>query len=215
MSATNRVYDMPASDEDLRRKNACPDCERDFSTPFNLRRHRACFHKNVSDDETDSVLSQNDSEEEEMETENSEYESENSECESEDSADESENSECESEDSEDENDDPSVFDDLVDDTVSLYDERKEERINDLMANGMEEKEAESVAHQQLLPFYKKTLRCLFVNYVNDMFRKRSHPLFKDIISKIEKYEKKGFNPDEAIKAAVSYRKHAIDNLIPL
>jgi len=64
-----------------------------------------------------------------------------------------------------------------------------------------------------MPKIQKTLRMLFTNYIIGMTEKRNTSLMKAILKKAKEYANDGFSARAAIKAAVSYRKHMIYDLI--
>ena len=109
--------------------------------------------------------------------------------------------------------DNSIFDNFVKVAVESHKDEFEAISDELMSEGMNEDDVESQVHEQLMPRYSKSLRKLFANYMTGMIEKRKHPLFKAIMKKAKEFEKDGFDVDAAIKAAVSYRKHSIENLI--
>ena len=200
--------DSVATFEPKRRKYECHDCDKTFTKRYNLERHNLKMHDEGDEEDSDSSISDNDS-----------ISDTSSHSDSEASADEEgSDEEEESDDTEDEDEeqiDNSVFDNFIQTAVSPYNDEFEMKSEEFMSEGMTEKEAACLANQQLMPHYSKSLRQIFVHYMVDMAEKRKHPLFKAIMKTAKEYQQDGFDEDAAIKAAVSYRKHSIENLIPL
>ena len=59
----------------------------------------------------------------------------------------------------------------------------------------------------------KTLQHLYARNMIDIHEHRRHPLYKAIMYKVKELQDDGFTLSEAITSAVSYRKHAIRNLV--
>ena len=105
-------------------------------------------------------------------------------------------------------------------TIKLH----EEELDDLMGKEEDEdmenkdclkrKKQMTISAIQNSSSAKKTLRRLFVKNVINVHQERNHPLYKAIMKKAkELMDNEDFELDEAINAAVSYRKHAIYNLL--
>ena len=61
----------------------------------------------------------------------------------------------------------------------------------------------------------KTLQGIFVDYLLDLEDKKEDPLFQAIMRKAKDLQlKEDFDSDDAIRAAVSFKKHSISKLIP-
>ena len=195
---------------DLRAKFVCSYCEKRFATRYSKKRHENNFHTietdtstvdsaaessyvtKTSSDVTDNTpASALDEEEEENETTCT---SQNSS----DSGDQIEHSEC------DEEDHP--FDDLLREAFECHHEEYSQLNCDDEVNVNRQKRSD-------FKRVSKTLRELFVDYILDMEEKMSTPLFKTILRKAEEYEEEGFDRDEAVKAAVDYRKFSIEKLL--
>ena len=115
----------------------------------------------------------------------------------------------------------SPFNDLIELSYQYHSEEREElktKILEEIDNVNEEDEfteedAQREADSILMPKIKKTLRILFTNYIIRMTEKRNTSLMKAILKKAKEYVNDGFSDRAAIKAAVSYRKHMIYDLI--
>ena len=125
------------------------------------------------------------------------------------------NEESMSEDSDDE--DMSVTDeeghpfrDLVEEALRCY----EEEYCQLTSRQQGDDDAQE--RSDLKRRISKTLRGIFVDYLLDHEDKKRDPLFKAIMRKAKDLRlKEDFDPDDAIRAAVSFKKHTISKLIPL
>ena len=192
--------------ESTRGKYECPDCGKFFVTRYNRNRHIRTIHdEGEEEEESENSISDRDSVNDEASISDSQ---ENADEDMED-----DEREEEEEESEDEQQDDSIFANFVHNAVASHKDEFEAISDELVGEGMSEDDAEMEAHEQLMPRYSKSLRKIFIHYMVDMIEKRNHPLFKAIMKKASEFEKDGFDIDAAIKAAVSYRKHSIENLI--
>ena len=128
-------------------------------------------------------------------------------------AEESDNASTSSEEYESDYED-SVFDAIVNQAVSSHEGKRHALIEKFIDVGMNEKEANMEATATLIPKYKKSLTQLFIASLLHMERMKNHPITKAIMRKVRKLESKSMDRDEAIRAAVSYRKHLVHRLFP-
>ena len=113
------------------------------------------------------------------------------------------------------NEEEYAFKDLIAMTNILLSEKSKKLVNKFKdADNLDTDEAIQKNDLQLRSEYEKTLRTLLANYINLLFQKQDTKLWKSILKNIKKLRQKGFSKDEAIKAAVSYRKYAINALLP-
>ena len=170
----------------------CEECDRKFVTRYNLMRHKKSFH----DDEMST--SEHSSNEDESEADESD----------------AENSSEESEDEEgDEREVSNIFRKLVEKAVNKHEDELVPIVEDIMENkNMSEKEATKQAFLDN-DDVKKTFRKLFLKNVIEIDEHRHHPLFKAIMEKAKELMDDGLDREEALTAAVAYRKHAIYNLL--
>ena len=94
------------------------------------------------------------------------------------------------------------FDDLVNKTLHSYEKA-------ICRDGNDLTEASNLRRQ-----FSKSLRRNFTDYFLHLHAKKQDPLFQNIMKKIKSLRKKGFSSEEAIRAAVAYWKHPIENIIP-
>ena len=141
--------------------------------------------------------------------------SEHSSNEDESNADESdaENSSEESDEEGDERDVSNIFRKLVGKAINKHVDELLPIVEDYMENkNISEKEATIQAFLDN-DDVKKTLRKLFLTNVIEIDEHRHHPLFKAIMEKAKELMDEGLDREEALTAAVAYRKHAIYNLV--
>ena len=107
-----------------------------------------------------------------------------------------------------------VFRDMIERAYATHKDEKMELKSGLVGHGLSDAEASEMAHKELLPKYRKTLRSLFLEDLMKMQLMRKHPAYKSIMKKVRELEDEDFDRDEAIRAAVSHRKHLIYRMIP-
>lgn len=207
MDDVNSVASSNSFDH-LPKKFECEICSRKFTTHFNLLRHI----KTVHDDDSESDLS--DTSEDERKEDMSESSSD--EDMSEDGSSDEDMSEEESSSDESSSDDeiivPNMFRKLVAEVWEEHEEELTPITNNYMSNNMSEKEAMIKAIQNSTDA-KKTLRHLFINNIVEVEQQRRHPLYKAIMRKAKELMDDGLGECEALTSAVTYRKHAIYNLL--
>ena len=202
----------------------CPECNISFSRYFNLQRHQKTIHGEDDNDEDkdESAISSQESEKgsETHSSLESERESETSNESTatdvtQETCDKSEDDESSDEEMDQEEDDEDAFRNLIDGALNQYHYKFKELTEQYLENGLRKKDAIDEAFEALRPYYEKALKNHFTNYTADMFVKRRNPLFRSILKKIKDFQNDGLSEDEAIKSAVSYRKHSIYNLLNL
>lgn len=179
----------------------------------------ASNHSSVSNEAgTGSTVSDKSSEDKSNSQEEDEEEDEESKSQSSDSkSDETDASTDLSEndsDSENEENTDYIFNGILKAALTYNQPKREEIISKLLENGMDESEACRESYDRLIPKYRKALRMLLVNHLLHIVEVRRHPMVKAIMSRVHKLESKGMDREEAIPAAVAYRKHLIDRLVP-
>ena len=184
----------------------CPECDKSFASRFSMKRHQMTKHL------------PEDSEEEEMDEGSSNTEEE-AESETEDETNSSGTSDSEETETDEDEDyrvlpEDVVFSDMIERAYATHKDEKMELKSGLVGNGLDDAEASERTHQELLPKYQKTLRNLFLEHLMKMQLVRKHTVYKSIMKKVRELEDEDFDRDEAIRAAVSHRKHLIFRMIP-
>ena len=182
---------LPSNKMPSLRDYECEECDKVFTRRFNLIRHMEDAHP----------------EEEPSDAEESEAE-ESIDNDSEKGEDESDGEE------EEEEVDNTPFKDLVVQAVESLMDDIDEMADNLMEEGIcDETNVQQECFPRIKPQVQKALRKNFVTYIHGMFKKKRHPLMQSILKRVVKLRRKGLSEDEAIKSAVSFRKHAIDSII--
>lgn len=201
------------------RKYVCSDCDKEFSTLFNLNRHQRKFHdSNQTSDsdcmETSGSNSKETSDNESEETSENESGRESEEG-SEEHTDEDSDSQtsCENSDGED-SEVNNPFESMVNEIVIFYEKKLEEIMTGLIDDNVHEHKAFNIAYNQLLPNFRKSLQNLFVDYLLQIEDMKAHPVYKAIMKKVRHFESDGYEREEAVKAAVDARKYLFDRLLP-
>ena len=190
---------------DFSKKFECEDCDRKFATRYNLERHIDSLHNEDADNMKDKSSS-----EEEMSSAEGSSEEETSSVEG--SSEEEMSSDEDS--SEEEDYAPLMFRKLVIEAINECEDELTPIIDNYMEKGMTENEATKRAFLEN-DAAKKTLRRLFIIQAAEIDEQRRHPLFKAIMEKAKELMAEGFDQCEALASAVTYRKHAIYNLVKL
>ena len=228
MSDDNQSLASNDSFNEMSKKFECKDCERNFSTRYNLKRHIESFHDEDSDimeEEDSDIMEEEDSDimeddnnvsEEDMSNVESSTDEDMSDTESSSKEDrsESETSEEEAEEEEEEENIPQIFLGVVNKVIEMHEDDLTPVFDDYVQNGMAENEATQHAFLES-DAAKKTLRLLFTETILNINEQRKHPLFKAIMAKANELMNDGFDEREAVTSAVAYRKHAIYNLVQL
>ena len=233
------MSDNNTSDDDSfnrRKRFICEECDKTYSTRYNLERHINKFHRDspvilisdsdqsesenesmstddnnedMSDDENDTDINDG-----EHSSDDEKTQSNVSECSSDDEETESNVSEGErsSDDEETESNVTSMFRNIISDTFIEHEDELDPLIEENLENGLTKKEA---GKRALLSSHaaKKTIQHLYAENIFKIMEQRADPLFKAILNKVKELRGNGFKLREAVNSAVSYRKHAIYNLV--
>ena len=178
------------------KKYKCDYCNRKFARLFTLRRHKKTIHDEESSDES--------SEESDMSVDENDSNTE--------SSDDERSSEEDSNDEEEENYPTSMFEKLVRQTINKHEDELSVLVEDMTSKNLFHKEAMKRALLSSKDALK-TLQRLYAQNMIDIIEHRRHPLYKAILYKVKELQDDGFSLSEAITSAVSYRKHAIHNLV--
>ena len=185
----------------------CTQCNKRFASNYSLKRHAELKHPREESEESEGdhsdTLPSDDENDDAMSVEtgsNSGLEGEEDLSSTDEEADH------------DEADD--VFSGMISRAYEQHKLEKRRLISQYEANGASETEATRQAHIELLPKYRKALRNKFKNLLIDMQLIRKHPVYKAVMQKARDLEMDNYERDEAIAAAVSFRKHLINTMIP-
>jgi hypothetical protein len=220
----------------------CEYCGKCFSRTFNLKRHKkVCYLSDIDDRKFNSNqiggalkksknnelygyeagLSENNSD---TEDEDSESESETCETESEDEGDEesaNETSETESEEEDDEESDneprtvKSPWNYLVKKVYKFHSHEHQDMKNRYMQKGFNEEVANSLAHNNLIKDYRKTLREMYSEHILLLQKIKKDPIYEKVMkTKRQLIDEEGYGGSEALQYAIKKRKFLINEIIP-
>lgn len=170
------------------------------------------IHDETEDESTDEMASMTDtdSEEENMSDEGAEE----ADDENQEDTDGSDSEEDESLDEDEEQDFiDTVLAEMMDKAFKVHRNEEKAIATELVEMGVDVKDANARAHEQLLPKFQKTFRRLYKDEVIKLQKLRRHSLYKKVMQKAHELEENGFDQDEAIAAAVSYRKHLLNKIV--
>ena len=173
----------------------CEECDTRFASPFSLRRHMKMQHE---DEESDS---------ESYETQSDDADSNVS------MRDDSEGSTMS--DDEEEEDDKTVFNPMINKACNLHQKefvRLTERYEDV---GLSRKKALRKARAKVIPKVRKSFRKTLLNSILEVDRLTAHPVYSSILKKADQLENDHeYDREEALRTAISARKHYFNSLIP-
>ena len=204
----------------------CDLCDKSYSTSFNLNRHVIQTHDEASDSEDSDVeMSDSDTEENDSEIDSDEEDDNDS--------DEEDDNDSDDEDDTDDEDDNETDTDEADDNDC--DEEKILTLNtsatkrvmeplmplihqlncctmELVRSGKDEDEAFDETYQDHGKKLNKAFRKSIVDLLIDMKTLRTLPLIQQVLKKARDFERKGYDYDNALNAAMSRRKHIFGDL---
>ena len=112
-----------------------------------------------------------------------------------------------------ENESETETNNMVENVYDQFEDVKIAKINALTEEGYDEEEANQAAHRMLLPQYRKAFREKFKQTFLRMEQLRREPLYKEIADTAKELRSEGLSREESIKAAVSKRKHKMNEYI--
>ena len=174
----------------------CDYCDAKFRDQYNLERHIQLKHPDmdVSDEESD---------EEEMDAESDE-----------ENSDEENSEESESEESEDEETVQPETDNMINNVYREFEDDRDAVMEYLVEQGRDEEDARQEAYRQLLPKYRKQFRANLTEVFERMIQLRKEPIYKLVMDTAKDLRDDGLGYRESIRAAISKRKHKINDYIP-
>ena len=187
----------------------CDYCDAKFRDQYNLERHIQLKHPDmdVSDEESE--------EEEEMDASVEEKGGRPRDIfdgPGEESDDDSEPSE--SEESEDEKTMQPETDEMIEKAFREFDDDNEAVMENLVEQGWKEQDAKQEAYRQLLPKYRKRFRSNLIEVLLRINQLRKEPIYKLVMDTAKDLRDDGLGYRESIRAAISKRKHKINEYIP-
>ena len=212
----------------------CDLCDKSYSTSFNLNRHVIQTHDEASDSEDSDVeMSDNDTEEYDSDEENDNNNEIDSDEEDDNDSDEEDDNDSDDEDDTDDEDDNETDTDEADDNDC--DEEKILTLNtsatkrvmeplkpllhqlncctmELVRSGKDEDEAFDETYQDHGKKLNRAFRKSIVDLLIDMETLRTLPLIQQVLKKARDFERKGYDYDNALNAAMSRRKHIFGDL---
>ena len=212
-----------SSEGQVVKRFVCPQCDRKFSTLYSKNRHVNNLHEmenesELTHDNESSASETSNAHSSASETSNahsSAIDGASSETDNDDEEEshdeESMTEDCDNDESmsDDEDDDAYPFEDLVEKALRCH-EQEYSKLASRQQDGDDMKEMSDLKSR-----VSKTLRELFVDYLQDLEAKRKDPLFQAIMRKANQLkEDEDFQMDDAIAAAVAFLKYNINKLIP-
>ncbi len=186
----------------------CNLCDKTFRDSYNLNRHTNRYHSMMGEGEEDVFTTTEENSEESGEESGEESTEESSE-------------EGESDDGEEDSDDEEtptceMYLDILDKVYERYEETKKTLIDEYKKEeGVDDEEASKRAYQRLLPKYRKAFREEYRNMLSKIRELRNDPTHKMVMETVKKLkEEEDFDKDEAVRSAISKRKHLIDRIVP-
>ena len=188
-------------------KFECEECGKHFASNFSVKRHKKDQHGD-GDSDNDSVTTYD-----EAESNNDSIITSSSspmEDESESDVSSSDNSDI----SEEEDVDNSVIDLNIKDSYMSQEKERNNLIQSLTDDNMSIHESKVYANTQLYQKYQKAFRANIIQSLLHCDNFMAHPVMRTIMNKANKLDSDSMDRDEAIRAAVTYRKHLVNRLFP-
>ena len=214
-------------------KRDCPFCHKIFSTGYNLRRHIFKFHEAVLDTEdsgSDDAESNASLEEEsnmDDSISNTSNEDSNIDSSSDSNISDGEVSNMDGVNSASDGDDTVIDEDFktpmliqaasnrILEKLEPIADQVDERKTQLEEDGMDVYDAYDYACQENVDRFNKNYRKSLVDLLIDMRTLHDDPRVKSLLKKARHFEKKGYDYDDALRAAMSRLKHMFNNRLQI
>ena len=184
----------------------CQFCQRTFSRKFNRERHekQGCHMRLMQNQEemdsqdtisedADDIDDKDESDEEDNDTDDDD--------------------EDESTDSDNEDDDSAPLDKLREEAIRDLNSVWEERVEELMMQGLPKEDAEARASNLLLPAYQKRLRTLYLHCLKWYCDLKTDPVHNKVMKTLRRFmEEDEMDYTEAAEAAIKKRKYLLNRL---
>ena len=190
----------------------CDFCDKIFRDRYNLERHMQIKHPEEMDDESEEGVMDFESGQEDMVRDRNGRERCRDIFDDDDDSDNSESDHTESEDSESEESPQPETDTIINNVFRAFEEDKQAVEDYLLDQGRED--AEEEAYRQLLPKYRKKFRANLTEILERMIQLRKEPIYKLVMDTAKDLRSDGLGYKESIRAAISKRKHKINEYIP-
>ena len=193
----------------------CDFCDAMFRDQYNLERHMRVMHPEEMGNESEEDMDvDSESGDEEMVYDKNGRKRcrdifDNDE---EEEMDVSDNESDESEDSESEESMQPETDCMINNVLSELEDDKQAVEDYLLDQGRDD--AEQEAYRQLLPKYRKQFRANLTETLERMIQLRKEPIYKLVMDTAKDLRSDGLGYKESIRAAISKRKHKINEYIP-
>ena len=115
--------------------------------------------------------------------------------------------------SEDEKPQPET-DTMIDSVYGEFEEYRDAAIDTLIREGRDEEQAKEEAHRHLVPKYQKAFRRKLMDTLVRLDQIRQEPIYKVVMDTAKDLRADGLGHKESIRAAISKRKHKINEYIP-
>ena len=199
----------------LTKMKPCRICGLYFRDKYNLERHMGLKHRYIQSDqeevesvqETDDGTQESDAEESEEKRPRDIFDNDDSDHT------EATDTENETNDSEDEMPHPET-DTMIDNVYDQFEAYREAVIETLMREGRDEEQAKKEAHHHLVPKYRKAFRQKLTETLVRLHQIRQEPVYKVVMDTAKDLRSDGLGRKESIRAAISKRKHKINEYIP-
>lgn len=191
---------------------ACRHCGKHFSRGYNLRRHESSFCPMLSNSDEESMTEhtygqQEFPEDDENEDIEEEYQSDGG------MSDDKEDDVSEDDDDDSDDHEDSVWSEIKDEAREKHRHVYEELVQNFLDAGEDDEVAKEKAYQQILPVLQKEARNIYLEKLNWMREMRRDPIHRKVMeTKHHFVEEDGFDPEEALEAAVNKRKYLLNRI---
>ena len=185
---------------DMTKRHTCSQCDKAFSRKYDLKRHENSVHAQFEDDSNEETDESEDSEIDEDESEMNDSENENDGESSEDEV------------SGDELEDNLAYQEWYDQAMQATEEKRAEKYEKYINQGMDEDEAKEKAHEKTLWLVKRIFFDNYLTFLSLNFHLKDDDTHQELMAELEEKTDEGVDIDKALKRIMGRYRSKFDNL---
>ena len=184
---------------DMTKRHTCSLCDKAFSRKYDLKRHENSVHAQFEDDSNEETDESEDSEIDEDESEMNDSENENDGESSEDEV----SSDLE---------DNLAYQEWYDQAMQATEEKRAEKYEKYINQGMDEDEAKEKAHEKTLWLVKRIFFDNYLTFLSLNFHLKDDDTHQELMAELEEKTDEGVDIDKALKRIMGRYRSKFDNL---
>lgn len=184
---------------DMTKRHTCSLCDKAFSRKYDLKRHENTVHAQFEDDSNEETDESEDSEIDEDESEMNDSENENDGESSEDEV----SSDLE---------DNLAYQEWYDQAMQATEEKRAEKYEKYINQGMDEDEAKEKAHEKTLWLVKRIFFDNYLTFLSLNFHLKDDDTHQELMAELEEKTDEGVDIDKALKRIMGRYRSKFDNL---